>query len=221
MGIYHQRSMENDEYGTLLDGGHMHLLRAIILTGVILSAACAAAQDTNSPKPNAANGGDATYSNECLALTYRLPDGWEFAKPNQGRASNPNTQMRLFKVQRHSAAGSAESLSVDVLKTPLQHPNMERFTILLALSFVHLDSSKNKITRNAYPVTIAGRSFFRSDLTHGNGAVSLFATWYRGYAVTAGASADSPQDLEDTTNALRALSFGEDKRTADCFDPTN
>jgi hypothetical protein len=162
-GDYHQRSMENDEYGTLLDGGHMHPLRAIILTGVILSAAYAAGQDTNSPKPNAANGGDATYSNECLALTYRLPDGWEFAKSNQGRASNPNTQMRLFKVQRHSAAGSAESLSVDVLKTPLQHPNMERFTILLALSFVHLDSSKNKITRNAYPVTIAGRSFFRSD----------------------------------------------------------
>lgn len=128
--------------------------------------------------------------------------------------------MRLFKVQRHPAAGSAESLSVDVLKTPL-HPNMERFTILLALSFVKVDSSKNKITRNAYPVTIAGRSFFRSDLGHGDEAVSLFATWYRGYVVTAGVSADSPQDLEDVTNALRALSFGEDKRTADCFDPTN
>lgn len=198
------------------------MLRAIILTGVILSAAYAAGQDTTSPKPNAPNGGDATYSNECLALTYRLPDGWEFAKPNKGRATNPNMQMRLFKVQRHSAAGSAESLSVDVLQTPtLKHPNMERFTILLALEFVHLDSAKNKITRNAYPVTIAGRSFFRSDLTHGDEAVSLFATWYRGYAVTAGAFADSPQDLEDATNALRALSFGEDKRTADCFDPTN
>lgn len=197
----------------------MHLLRAITLTGVILSAAYAAGQDTTSPKPNAPN--DATYSNECLALTYQLPDGWEFAKPNQGKASNPNTQMRLFKVKRHSAAGSAESLSVDVLKTPLQHPNMERFTILLALSFVKVDSSKNKITRNAYPVTIAGRSFFRSDLRHGDEAVSLFATWYRGYAVTAGASADSPQDLEDVTNALGALSFGEDKRTADCFDSTN
>jgi hypothetical protein len=98
---------------------------------------------------------------------------------------------------------------------------MERFTILLALSFLHLDSSKNKITRNAYPVTVAGRSFFRSDLSDGDEVVSLFAAWYRGYAVTAGASADSPQDLEDATNALRALSFGEDKRTADCFDSTN
>lgn len=70
-------------------------------------------------------------------------------------------------------------------------------------------------------MTIAGQSFFRSDLKHGDEAVSLFATWYRGYAVTAGASADSPQDLEDATNALRALSFGEDKRTADCFDSPN
>ena len=202
--------------------GTILLLRAMIFTGVILSAAYAVGQDATSPKPNAANGGDATYSNECLALTYRLPDGWEFAKPAKARASHQsNGQMRLFNVQRHSGAGSAESLSVDVLKTPLQHPNMERFTILLALSFVQLDSSKNKITRNAYPVTIAGRSFFRSDLSHGDEAVSLFATWYRGYAVIAGASADSPQDLEDVTNALRALSFGEDKQTTDCFDSTN
>jgi|SRR5450755_3012763 len=199
----------------------MHLFRAIVLAGVAVSAAYAAGQDTTSSELNGTNSSDATYSNECLALTYRLPDGWEFSKPNEGKASNPKAQMRLFKVQRHSAAGSAESLSVDALNTPLQHPNMERFTILLALSFVKLDSSQNKITRNAYPVTIAGRSFFRSDLRHGDEPISLFATWSRGYAVTAAASADSPRDLEDVTNALRALSFGEDKRTADCFDPTN
>jgi hypothetical protein len=79
-----------------------------------------------------------------------------------------------------------------------------------ALSFVHVDSANNKITRNAYPVTIADRSFFRSDLRSGDKALSLFATWYRGYAVIAWASANSPQDLEDAANALSALSFGED-----------
>jgi hypothetical protein len=199
----------------------MRLLRGVISTGIILSAAYVGGQDGTSPKPNSANGIDGTYSNECLALRYRLPEGWEFAKSNQGKANDPKKQMRLFRVQRQSAAGLLESLSVDVLNTPLQHPNMERFTILLALSFVHLDSSKNKITRNAFPVTIAGRSFYRSDLSHGDEAASMLATWYRGYAVTAAASADSPQDLEDVTNALSGLSFGEDKRTADCFDSTN
>ena len=52
-------------------------------------------------------------------------------------------------------------------------------------------------------------------------ALSLFATWYRGYAVIGWASADAPQDLEEAADALRVLSFGEDKRTAECFDSTN
>ena len=200
----------------------MHLLRAIILTGAILSAGYAAGQDAISPKPDAANGDDVAYSNECLAIAYRLPDGWKFAKLTQAKTGNQTNKKILFRVKRNSAAATAESLELDVLQTPtLKHPNMERFTILLALSFVHVDSANNKITRDAYPVTIAGRSIFRSDLIQGDRALSLFATWYRGYAVVAWASADSPQDLEDAANALRVLSFGEDKRTAECFDSTN
>lgn len=200
----------------------MHSIRVIVLAGVVVSAAYALGQDATSPKSNAANGGEATYSNECLALTYRLPDGWEFAKlPHSGASHQSNGKMSLFKIQRRSAAASAEWLSVDVMNTPLQHPNMERFTTLLALSYVQVDPQRTKITRNAYPVTIAGRSFFRSDLSRGDDAVALITTWYRGYAIVVGAKADSPQDLEGVTNALRPLSFGEDKRTADCFDPTN
>ena len=54
----------------------MHLIRAIILTGIILSAAAyEAAQQATPPKQDAANVTDAVYANECLALTYRLPDG--------------------------------------------------------------------------------------------------------------------------------------------------
>jgi len=199
-------------YGTLLDGGHMHLLRAIIFTGLFLSAAYAVGQDAISPKP------DEGYSNECLGLEYRLPDGWKFAKVPQAKAGQTN-QKTLFEVKRNSAA---ESLKLDVLQTPtLKHPNLERLTILFALSLVHVDGANNKITRDAYPVTIAGRSFYRSDLRQGQRAVSLLVTWYRGYAVVAWASADSPQDIEDATSALRPLSFGEDKRTAECFDSTN
>jgi hypothetical protein len=199
----------------------MHLIRATILIAVILSAAYVVGQDAASPGLDATNGDGAAYTNECLALEYRLPDGWKFGKITQAKTGQPNQKV-LFRAKRNSAAASAESLELDVLQTPtLKFPNMERFTILLALSLVHLDSSKNKITRSAYPVTIAGRSFFRSDLIQGNRALSLFATWYRGYAVVAWASADTPQDLEDATNALRVLSFGEDKRTAECFDSTN
>ena len=133
------------------------MLRATILTGIVFSVVYAFGQDAGSAKPNAAKGGVSPYSNECLALNYRPPDGWKFA---QAKASHQSNElMTLFKVERQSAAGSAESLELDVMAPPLQHPNMERFTILLALSLVHLDSSKNKIARNAYPVTIAGRSF--------------------------------------------------------------
>jgi hypothetical protein len=198
------------------------LLRAIIHTVIVLSTAYAVGQDAISAKPNAADGGDAAYANECLALTYRLPDGWKFGRISKAGASyQSNKQMILFRAERQSAAGSAESLELDVMAPPLQHPNMERFTILLALSLVHLDSSKNKITRDAYPVTLASRSFYRSDLRQGDRALSLFATWYRGYAVVAWASANSPQDLEDAANALHDLSFGEDKRTAECFGSSN
>jgi hypothetical protein len=195
------------------------LIRATILIGIILSAAAyALGQDAISPTLAAANGGDASYSNECLALVYRLPDGWKFAKITQAmKGHQSNQKMTLFRAER----GSAESLQLGVLHPPLEHPNMERLTILLALSWVRVDSSNNKITREAYPVTIAGRSFFRSDLRRGDTAFSVFATWYRGYAVVAWVSANSPQGLEDAGSALSALSFGEDKRTAECFDSTN
>jgi len=196
------------------------LVRATILTGVVLSAVYAVGQDAASRKPNVADGGDAAYSNECLALAYRPPDGWKFSK---ARASNhPNQQMTLFRVHRHSAQGSAESLELDVLQTPqLHHPNMERFTILLALSFVHSGFEEHKITRDAYPVTIADRPFYRSDLSSDDKPMSVLATWYRGYALVAWACADSPQEIEDAVNALRVLSFGEDRRTADCFGSAN
>lgn len=196
------------------------MLRATILSGIMLLGSHAVGQDAAPPKPDAANGGNAAYSNECLAIAYQPPDGWKFAQAKANHQSKQ--QMTLFKVQRHSAAGSAESLELNLLQTSmLKHPDMERFTILLALSFVHLDSANNKIVRNAYPVTIAGRNFFRSDLRSGDKALSLFATWYRGYAVVAWASVDSPQDLEDAANALQVLSFGEDKQTVECFGSTN
>ena len=201
----------------------MDVIRATILTGIVLSAAaCAVGQEATSPKLAAANGGDAAYSNECLALEYRLPDGWKFAKIKQAGTGDQANQKVLFRLKRKPADGSTGWLELDVVQTPtLKHPNMERFTILLALSFVNGNSVQNKITREAYPVTIAGRSFFRSDMRSGDKAFSVLATWYRGYAVTAWASADSPQDLEDAANALGGLSFGEDKRTAECFDSTN
>lgn len=200
----------------------MNSLRAIIFAGVIFCAAHLAGQDATSSKLKSADGGDATSSNECFALAYRLSDGWNFAKITQASPNRqPNQKMILFRAERQSAAGSAESLELDVMAPPLQHPNMERFTILLALSLVHVDSAKNKITRDAYPVTIAGRSFYRSDLQQGDRALSLFTTWYRGYAVVAWASAKSPQELDDAAKALSVLSFGEDKRTADCFGSTN
>jgi hypothetical protein len=204
-----------DHCSTLLDGGHIrHSLRVLILTAAIRSAAYAAGQDAISPKPDAANGDDEAYSNECLAITYRLPDGWKFAKLTQAKAGNQSNKKILFRAKRSSASASAESVQLDVLQTPtLKHPNMERFTILFALSFVHVDSANNKITRDANPVTIAGRSFFRSDLRSRDEALSLFATWYRGYAVVASASADSPQDLEDAARTPGSLVW---RRQANC-----
>lgn len=197
------------------------MTRAAILIALTLSAAYAVGQEATSPKSDTANSVDTAYSNECLALSYRLPDGWKFAKVAQAKTDHQSSQqMTLFRAQRDSAAASTGSLELDLLEPRLQHPNMERFTILLALSFVR-GSAKNEITRNAYPVTIAGRSFYRSDLRSGDKSVALLSTWYRGYAVVAWVFANSPQALEGAAGALNAPSFGEDKRTADCFDSAN
>jgi hypothetical protein len=71
----------------------MHLTRVIVLTGIILSAAVSeAAQEATPPKQDAANVTDAVYANECLALTYRLPDGWKFQKLLHRRQVNPSSK---------------------------------------------------------------------------------------------------------------------------------
>jgi hypothetical protein len=200
----------------------MHLIRAMILTGIILSAAgYPAAQNATPPKPDAANGGDAVYANECLSLTYRLPDGWKFRKLSAPSPGQSKQQMILLKAKPASADASNEWLEMDLLQTPLKHPVLVRFNTLMELTFVKGDPEHNKVTREAYPVTIAGRDFARSDLRSRYGVLALFSTWYRGYVLIAWTSADSPQNLEDVAKALNTLSFGEDQRTAECFDSPN
>jgi hypothetical protein len=200
----------------------MHLIRAIILTGIILSAAAyEAAQQATPPKQDAANVTDAVYANECLALTYRLPDGWKFQKIAAPQPDQSKQQMVLFKAKPASADASNEWLEIKLLQTPLKHPFLVRFNTLMELTLVQGAPEDTKVTRTAYAVTVAGRDFARSDFATRHGALALFSTWYRGYVLTAWASADSPQNLEDIAKALNTLSFGEDKRTAECFDSPN
>jgi hypothetical protein len=196
----------------------MHLIRAMILTVIILScAAFAAAQDFIPVPPQLDS---PTYSNECLALTYRLPDGWKFQKITAPKPGQSKQQLPLFRAQPDPAA-SNEWLEFVLLQTPLKHPILERFNTLLELTFVQGDPEHNKVTREAYAVTVAGRNFARSDLRGRHGVLALFSTWYRGYVLIAWISADSPPNLEDVAKALNTLSFGEDKRTAECFDSPN
>jgi hypothetical protein len=195
----------------------MYLIRAIILAVIILSAAdYGLAQEATAPKPDAPNVTDSVYTNECLALTYHLRDGWKFRKiaaPGQSKQ-----QVILLKAKPTSTNASGESLEMDLLQTPLKHPVLVRFNTLMELTFVGGDAEHNKVTRAAYPVTIAGRDFARSDFRTSKGVLALLSTWYRGYMLLAWISADSPQNLEDAVKALDTLSFGEDRRTADCFE---
>jgi hypothetical protein len=194
----------------------------LILTGIILSAAAyAAAQNATPPKPDAANGGDAVYANECLSLRYRLPDRWKFQKISAPSPGQSKQKMTLLKAKPASTDASNEWLEMDLLQTPLKHPVLVRFNTLMELTFVEGDLEHNKVTREAYPVTIAGRDFARSDFRSRYGVLALFSTWYRGYVLIAWTSADSPQNLEDVAKALNALSFGDDQRTAECFDSAN
>src|SRR5271156_4112531 len=134
----------------------MHLIRAIVLTGIILSAAAhEAAQEATPPKQAAANVTDAVYANECLALTYRLPDGWKFRKIAAPAPSQSTQQMILLKAKPASADASNEWLEIDLLQTPLKHPILLRFNTLMELTFVQGDTEHNKVTREAYPVAIA------------------------------------------------------------------
>jgi hypothetical protein len=199
----------------------MYLIRAILVTGIILSAAAyEAAQEPTPPKQDAAKVTDAVYVNECLALTYRLPDGWKFQKLAAPPPGQSKQQMILFKAKPTSADTSSERLEIRLLQTPLKHPVLVRFNTLMELTLVQGDPD-TKVTRAAYQVTIAGREFARSDFATRHGALALFSTWYRGYVLTAWDSADSQQNLEDVAKALNTLSFGEDKRTAECFDSPN
>jgi hypothetical protein len=200
----------------------MYLIRAMILNGIILSAAAhAAAQNATPPKPDAANGGDAIYANDCLSLTYRLPDGWKFQKISAPSPSQSKQRMILLKAKPASADASNEWLELELLQTPLKHPVLVRFNTLMELTFVKGDPEHNKVTREAYPVAIAGRDFARSVFHSRYGVLALFSTWYRGYVLIAWTSADSPQNLEDVAKALKTLSFGVDQRTAECFDSPN
>jgi hypothetical protein len=198
----------------------MNVARVAVLTVAFLSASHLPAQEAPPPAQEVAPSDDAAWSNDCLALAYRLPDGWKFGRVAPAKAGqSAKASMVLFRARRDPAAGPKESIELNLMGPPLQHPNMERFTILMALTFTQ--TSANRVTRNAYAVKVAGRSFYRTDFSSGEKAVALLTTWYRGYAVLAWVFASSPDDLDVAVTALDALKFGEDKRTAECIVPAN
>ncbi len=195
----------------------MKFIRAAILAALILTAAQAQepAQEASTPKADSVVNSDTSWFDDCLALQYKLPDGWEFRNAAAKPVQESNKQKLLFRTRKENADGARESVEVDLVEAPLQHPILERLAALFALTY--FQTSGSKITRDAYSVKVAKRNFGRSDLSNGDKMRAVVVTWYRGYAVLSWASAGSSQSLDDAVNSLNSLTFGEDKRTADCL----
>jgi hypothetical protein len=194
----------------------MNSIGVIVLAALMISGTQVPEQNATPQKPAGAVNSDTTWSDDCLGLQYKLPDGWEFRNAGQAKpGQESNKQKLLFRTRKASVDGKREAVEVELVEAPLQHPILERLAALFAVTYSQTTGSK--ITKDAYPVTIAGRSFARSDLSNGDKMRAVVVTWYRGYAVLAWAFAGSSQDLDDAVNSLNSLTFGEDKRAADCF----
>ena len=113
------------------------------------------------------------------------------------------SQKILFGVKRNSAAASAESLEVG--RAPDADAQTSKHGTIHNLASAVIRSGglcKQQNHANAYPVTIAGRSFFRSDLRGDEKALSLLRL---GIGVTLWSHrhpTDSPRDLEDPANIV-------------------
>jgi hypothetical protein len=96
-----------------------------------------------------------------LALAYRLPDGWKFARITQARTGHQSNQKILFKDNGTLPLRLPNRLNRTCSRHRRSNIQTWNDTILLALSLVQVDSAKNKITRDAHPRAANSELFSR------------------------------------------------------------
>ena len=164
---------------------------------------------TSGPDNGAVSNG--TYTNEFLGFSYPVPDGWQVISDKATHLNLGGLDgFILLTVDPFAGKPSADQMvlsAVDArsLKATTQH-------------FVHLFASAPnarpggwELLRDPFPVSIAGKEFFREDYKESfSGRIvykAFVCTKLRGFFVGWTMAARSAAELDSSVNSLQRLSF--------------
>jgi TonB family protein len=194
----------------------------------ILAQALAGAQETSVASPITFDTGtiaDHIYSNECLGVSFPIPDGWNLSNPGvvpEGKARHsPDGSFVLLMLERRTENHFSNHIVLTALDSKGSDTSARDFVTRAVQAQINVAPQNRQLIRDTFAVDNAGTQFFRSDykqsLSDGNVLYLAFVdTKFRGYFIGATLIAGSPEELEKSAGSLRGISFQEDRQNPKC-----
>ena len=190
---------------------------------------------TESPQTLSLNAGriaDGAYSNDCLGFSLPIPAGWEQdpkAASKDGKATHIlGGGLTLFYLRQQANPSGLELIHLNAFDAAGKSDSTQEFVSQLVhqqARSLHLKDGtviQKDLVRDASPVEYGGKPFFRAEFKQsdpsGKFYVGTIYTKFRGYFIGGTFIARSPEELDKTFDALRAISFREDQRDTRCVE---
>ena len=199
-----------------------------LLAVVILAFGSAWAQQPNAGSSDTLayeNGSVANnvYTNECFGFSLAVPDGWHLNTQvvgADGKAKHAAGVLILLVLEPNKE-GSSGKIVLTARAASASGPSQQEFVSQSVHTQVDADREHRQMVKEAYPVDYSGKGFYRADLKQArSGGGTLFVAYiytkFRGNFIGETLMAGSPEELEQSANALQLITFREDTPNSKC-----
>jgi TonB family protein len=196
--------------------------RFIVIAILVSAPAFAQHSSDASSKPRGPESGNIlnrVYVNEFLGFSFPIPEGWQVNSDeiggNNGEVKakvTPGGGLILLVIDQHIGGRFFNR----IVLTALDEKDVSVDTLGFVSKFVRAQLGREgmSLVRDAFPVDVAGKHFFREDYKESSADSALYkafvCTRFRGYFLGWTLATASSSELEEAVNLLHRIEFQDD-----------
>jgi len=164
------------------------------------------------------------YSNECLGLSFVIPEGWRLRTHVVGTdviaTHSSIVSLVLLTIEQQPGGLFTNMMALNAHDATAFEPTLQQFVANSAHRQINLDPRNRKMVKDAYAVNYGGKYFFRADYRQTVSGGTLYAamvfTKFRGYYIGETVMAKSPEELNLAASSLQQITFRNDQPNLKC-----
>jgi TonB family protein len=195
----------------------------------ILAQAIAVAQQpvsTPSLTFSAGNIANGSYVNDCLGFTYPVSNDWDVSSGFAGALPSVTAKpiggngLILVVLNQHAQRPFRNMIVMTAVRAKDETTDAKEFISKFVLQDIKSTGEGEELTRDAFPVSLAGHDFYRANLKFDSPVGIVYKTAlaikFRGYFLGWMLVAASTSELEASVDSLQHLSLQEDQPNPKC-----